>query len=124
VEVSAGLTVPITVDVALALNSCVPTESVWVAIACGVPEDARAVLVPKLATSLIVISGVRGVSNKLFVPIGVLVTAGAVEYGVLQAERTTAMSINMDATVAPRFILAICISSGSNKGFDDGSTSH
>ena len=79
VEVDAGLTVPITVGVALALKSCVLTESVWLAITCGVPEEATAVRVPKLATSLIVISGVRGVSNKLIVPMGVFVTAGGVE---------------------------------------------
>ena len=79
VDVVAGFTVPSTVDVAVALKSCVLRESVWVAIACGVPDDARAVLVPKLATSLIVISGVSGVSNKLFVPMGVFVTGGGVE---------------------------------------------
>src|SRR5688572_15768475 len=117
VDVSAGFVVPSTVGVALAVKSCVLTESVCVAIACGVPDDAMEVRVPKLATSLIVISGVRGVSNKLFVPMGVFVTAGAVEYGVLQAEMTAAISTNMEAIVAPRFILAICISSGLRKGF-------
>jgi hypothetical protein len=73
------------------------------------------VLVPKLATSLIVISGVSGVSNKLFVPMGVIVAAGGVEYGVLQAETTTAVSIKMEATAAPLLILAICISSRSTE---------
>ena len=79
VDVCAGLTVPSTVGDAVALKSCVPTESVCVAIACGVPDDAMEVRVPKFATSLIVISGVRGVSNKLLVPMGVFAGAGGVE---------------------------------------------
>jgi hypothetical protein len=58
---------------------------------------------------------VSGVSNKLFVPMGVIVAAGGVEYGVLQAETTTAVSIKMEATAAPLFILAICISSRSTE---------
>lgn len=62
----------------IALKSCVPTEGVSVAIACGVPDEARAVRVPKFATSLIVISGVTGVSNKL-VALIVLVAGGGVE---------------------------------------------
>jgi hypothetical protein len=46
---------------------------------------------------------------------GVIVAAGGVEYGVLQAETTTAVSIKMEATAAPLFILAICISSRSTE---------
>ena len=58
VDVKAGLEVTRAVGVGLALKSGVPTERVWVAIASGVPDDARAVLVPKLATSLMVMPGV------------------------------------------------------------------
>ena len=82
VAVPAGLVVALVVarDVGdrVALKSCVLTERVWVAIACGVPEEARAVRVPKFATSLIVMSGVTGVSNKL-VALIVLVATGGVE---------------------------------------------
>jgi len=55
---------------------------------------------------------------------GVLVTLGGVEYGWLHAEAIIENKTSMDATIAPRFILAICISSFSSKSFDDSSTSH
>jgi hypothetical protein len=54
---------------------------------------------------------------------GVLVTLGGVEYGWLHAEMINVNKISMDATIAPRFILAMAISSISNKSFNDGSTS-
>ena len=78
VAVPAGLVVTRDVGDTIALKSCVLTEGVSVAIACGVPDEARAVRVPKFATSLIVISGVIGVSNKL-VALIVLVAGGGVE---------------------------------------------
>jgi hypothetical protein len=65
-----------------------------------------------------------GVANKLVALIGVLVTLGCWEYGWLQAEAISTTSIRVKATIAPCFILAICISSRSNKSFNDGSTSH
>ena len=78
VAVLAGFAVTRDVGDKVGLKSCVPTDSVWVAIACGVPDEARAVSVPKFATSLIVMSGVTGVSNKL-VALIVLVATGGVE---------------------------------------------
>jgi hypothetical protein len=72
--VSGGFVTARDVGVRVALKSCVLTEIVWVAMACGVPDNARAVPVPKLATSFIF--GVIGVSKRLAV-VGVL--AGAVE---------------------------------------------
>src|SRR5687767_7392791 len=63
------------VGVKVAVKSCVPTEIVCVAMACGVPDKARAVLVPKSATSFI--SGVSPVAKKLVGLMGVLVTLGA-----------------------------------------------
>jgi hypothetical protein len=77
----------------------------------GVPDNARAVLVPKLATSFI--SGVSPVAKKL-VGLTVFVAAGGVEKGRLQAATNTAKSTNVEAA-APRFVLAICISSHSSK---------
>jgi hypothetical protein len=42
---------------------------------------------------------------------GVLVTLGGVEYGWLHAEIMIESKTSMDATIAPRFILAMAISS-------------
>jgi hypothetical protein len=54
---------------------------------------------------------------------GVLVMLGGVEYGWSHAEMMIAITPSMEATTAPRFILAMAISSISNKSFNDGSTS-
>jgi hypothetical protein len=48
-----------------------------------------------------------GVANKLFGLIGVLVTLGGCEYGWLHAEAMIETSIRIEATIAPRFIVAI-----------------
>jgi hypothetical protein len=56
-----------------------------------------------------------GVANKLSGLIGVLVTLGGCEYGWLHAEAMIETSTRMEATIAPRFILAMGISSISNK---------
>jgi hypothetical protein len=45
----------------------------------------------------------------------VLVTAGGVENGRVQAETITAISINVEADNVPRFRHAICISSTQTK---------
>ena len=78
VDVPAGLVAARDVGVTVALKSCVLTEIVWVAMACGVPdaaEAARAVPVPKLATSFICVA--IGVKKALVALVGVV--AGAVE---------------------------------------------
>jgi hypothetical protein len=63
-----------------------------------------------------------GDPNRLFGS-GVLVLTGGVEYGWLHAEAMIENNSSMDATIAPRFILAMAISSLPNKSFNDGSTS-
>jgi hypothetical protein len=64
-----------------------------------------------------------GVVKKLFGSIGVLVTAGGVEYGCSQADSRTAIRSSVKAMVSPRFIRDMKFSSISNKSFEDGSTS-
>jgi len=46
---------------------------------------------------------------------GVLVTLGGVEYGWLHAEAIIENKTSMDATIAPRFILAMAFSSSRTK---------
>jgi len=62
-----------------------------------------------------------GVEKKLFGSIGVLVTAGGVEYGCSQADNRTATRSSVEAIVKPRFIRDMEFSSISNKSFSDGS---
>ena len=81
----------------------------------GVPVSARDVPVAKFWTSLILVGPPIGVANKLSGLIGVLVTLGGCEYGWLHAEAMIETSTRMEATIAPRFILAMGISSISNK---------
>ena len=62
-----------------------------------------------------------GVEKKLFGSIGVLVTAGGVEYGCSQADSSTATRSRVEAMVKPRFVRDMEFSSISNKSFSDGS---
>jgi hypothetical protein len=93
-----------------------------IAVAGVVVSNAAWVPVAKISTSVICVAPVSGVANRL-VSIGVFVTLGCCEYGWLHAEVMITTSINMEATIEPRFIRAIVFSSVSNKSFDDGSTS-
>jgi hypothetical protein len=81
----------------------------------GVPLRAMAEAVARFATSVMLVACGIGDPNRLFGLMGVLVTLGGVEYGWLHAEAMSATKTSIDATSAPRFILAMAISSIPNK---------
>ena len=95
----------------------------------GEATAAIAVCVPLCSTSAILEGSLLtgslgiGVVKRLFVSIGVLVTAGGVEYGCSQADNSKATRISVEAMVKPRFVRDMDISSISNKSFSDGSIS-
>ena len=69
--------------------------------------SACAVCVAKISTSSKPVSPVDGVANKLLGSIGVFVTAGGVEYGVLHPTINAERIVIVEAINAPRFIRAI-----------------
>jgi len=102
------------------------TASVAVALeaGCGMPLAAAAVCVVIFSTSCILDGKLGiGVEKKLFGSIGVLVTAGGVEYGCSQADNNTANRSKVEAIVKPRCVRDMEFSSISNKSFSDGSIS-
>ena len=123
VEVAVGFTD--TSGVFVAVITCGVMPAPIVAAGAGVPgvvvSCAIAEPVAKAWTSLIFVASAD--ANKLFCGTGVNVSAGACEYGVLQADVMITTSIRVEAIIMPRFILAMDISSILNQSLNDGSTS-
>lgn len=118
VEVAGRLMIGVEVAVAPVTGAAVAPPGVGDTIA------AMAVCVVMFSTSCMFEGWLGiGVEKKLFGSIGVLVTAGAVEYGCSQADTKMATKSRVEAMVKPRFVRDMEFSSISNKSFSDGSIS-